>query len=167
MKNAVQRAIYFAAERHGGQEYGDGVPYMTHLACVMHILHAYRAPEHVVVAGVLHDVLEDTDTKLWEVEALFGPEVARLVLAVTNPVGGNRKERHAIQYPKIRAAGDEAIMVKLADRIANVSSGGKIGMYHKEKEAFRAALYHDNPITDPSQLWNLQDMWDELDRLLT
>lgn len=166
MKNTIQKAIYFAAKKHGNQMYGDDAPYIVHLACVMHILHAYKAPEHVIVAGVLHDVLEDTNTTYEEIVEVFGTKVANLVHAVTNPKEGTRKEKHAIQYPKIREVGDEAIMVKLADRIANVSSGGKNGMYQKEKEAFRAALYHNNAPTDPSQLWNLQDMWGELDRLL-
>ncbi len=155
----VQQAIHFAAKKHGDQKYGDGVPYMTHLMAVMSVLYRYRAMEYVIVAGILHDVLEDTDTTYEEIDALFGDAVAQIVLAVTNPKEGTRKEKHAIQYPKIREAGEKAVMVKLADRIANVSSGGKLGMYQRERDLFRLQLHDKNH-------WTLESMWNELEDLL-
>jgi (p)ppGpp synthase/HD superfamily hydrolase len=111
----------------------------------------------VLTASWLHDVVEDTPTKLKEVEEMFGPEVARLVHAVTNEDGPNRKTRHALTYPKIREAGDKAIQLKLADRIANVESGGNlVGMYRKEFEDFRRALYTTGQAEDMWQhLWQL------------
>jgi hypothetical protein len=84
--------------------------------------------------------------------------VARLVHAVTNEPGQNRRARHAATYPKIREAGDNAITLKLADRIANVEAGGNlVGMYKKEHEDFKRALY------TPGQA---EEMWAHLNQLL-
>jgi (p)ppGpp synthase/HD superfamily hydrolase len=89
---------------------------------------------------------------------MFGEEVARLVHAVTNEPGPNRKQRGMATYPKIRDAGDCAVALKLADRIANVEMGGKlVAMYAKEYEDFRRALY------TPGQN---EPMWAHLDSLL-
>ena len=67
------------------------------------------------MASWLHDVVEDTETKLKEVEEMFGPEVARLVSAVTNEDGPNRKVRHALTYPKIREAGEKNAKARRAE----------------------------------------------------
>lgn len=158
----IQKALHYAAMKHGDQKYGDGVPYMTHIASVVSLLHEYNAPVIVIAAGALHDVLEDTDTTYDELNIEFGPHIADLVLAVTNPKEGNRKEKHAIQYPKILQYGQYAIMVKLADRLANVLSGGKVGMYRKEHEEFKKVLKDG----DKFQSYSVARMWTELDELL-
>jgi len=154
----IQKALYFAAKKHGDQKYSD-MPYMVHIACVMSVLQRYKAREDVIVAGILHDVLEDTDTTYEEIDNLFGDRVAKLVLAVTNPKEGSRKQKHEIQYPKIREAGVWAVQVKLADRIANAGSGGKLGMYQREHETFRKHLYDRGDIM-------IQAMWNELEEIV-
>jgi (p)ppGpp synthase/HD superfamily hydrolase len=166
-------ALRFAANQHAGQKYGGiegltGYPYIHHCASVVIILQQFGVTdEDVLVAGALHDVLEDTDTPSWEIEKAFGPRVARIVELVSNPhqmvrfYGHTeyymeheswdtaediielrtltRKEKHFIQYPKI-ATDEGAVLVKLGDRIANVETGGKIEMYRKEYEYFRSTL---------------------------
>jgi (p)ppGpp synthase/HD superfamily hydrolase len=80
-------ALSFAAERHGRQlRKGSGVPYITHPVLVAETL-AYHYPQSpdLIIAGLLHDVVEDTDTSLELVEEEFGSNVARLVEAVTKP----------------------------------------------------------------------------------
>ena len=155
----LRHVKFFAAVKHAGQAYGSGLPYTHHLAAVEQVLRRFNiADENLLIAAWLHDVVEDTETKLKEVEEMFGPEVARLVHAVTNEDGPNRKTRHALTYPKIREAGENAIRLKLADRIANVESGGNlVGMYKKEHEDFKRALYTAN---------QAEDMWEHLNALL-
>lgn len=155
----LRHVKFFAAVKHAGQTYGSGLPYTHHLAAVEQVLRRFNiTDESLLTASWLHDVVEDTETKLKEIEEMFGPEVARLVHAVTNEDGPNRKTRHALTYPKIREAGDKAIRLKLADRIANVESGGNlIGMYKKEYDDFRRALYTPN---------QAEDMWAHLDSIL-
>lgn len=167
-------ARLFATWKHQGQYY-QGLPYTHHLMAVeavlrkfgptgtrtgMLSLHSFEEMEDRVMlcAGWLHDIIEDTGTKAKEIVELFGEDVGDLVVAVTDVVAENRKARKALTYPKIREAGRFAVRLKLADRIANVEAGGKLGgMYKKEHEDFRRALY------TPTEN---EDMWNHLNMLL-
>lgn len=149
---------FFVTVKHAGQTY-CGMPYTHHLADVYGqiVRFGYQDDEVIAVASVLHDVVEDTDTKLKEIREMFGDEVADIVGRVTNEPGENRKVRSALTYPKIRG-NPKAVIVKLADRIANVSRGGSlVEMYKKEYEDFRRALY------TPGQC---DEMWVCLDGLM-
>lgn len=161
----VERARKFAAEAHGGQTYGEGIPYVTHLDAVHAVAERLKAPEAVKTAAHLHDVLEDTPVTREELATHFGEEVAGLVAAVSNGTEPNRKERHAATYPRIMAAGPNARLLKLCDRIANVTASkgpgkyaaGKLAMYRKEHEGFKAAL------KVPGEH---EAAWNELERLV-
>ena len=75
----IKKALDFAFEAHKeGKRKGTDVPYIVHLHDVMKFLMYEEAPEHVVIAGILHDVLEDTD-KTKEDLAQFGDEVLKLI----------------------------------------------------------------------------------------
>lgn len=158
-------AKFFAAVKHGNQQYSSGLPYTHHLAQVEAVLRRFgHTRDHfdpsdmdLLEAAWLHDVVEDTTTKLKEISEMFGDKVAELVGAVTNEPGPNRKTRHALTYPKIRKTPD-AIILKLADRIANVEAGGKlVEMYQKEYEDFKRNLYTPGIC---------EEMWKHLDGLL-
>ena len=76
----LERALRWAAECHGGQTRRCGaVPYFEHVVGVALILDRLGFAEDVVVAGLLHDVVEDTEATLDDVRARFGPIVADLV----------------------------------------------------------------------------------------
>jgi len=168
-KQFVEEARAFARGAHRGQTYGDGSSYFgTHLADVANVLEefgftAVEFPE-IMAAGWLHDVVEDTPCSLDSVHGAFGPVVADIVWRVTE--GTNRRERHERTYPKLNANRD-AVIVKLADRIANVrrsvkatSKEGKLDMYQKEWLEFQAALRIDSDAREVP-------LWLELDRLLS
>ena len=73
-------AIVFAAKAHKGQvRKGTDVDYITHPMEVLQILTQMGADGNLLIAGVLHDVVEDTDVTLDEVRELFGDDVATLV----------------------------------------------------------------------------------------
>lgn len=151
-----QAARAFAIERHGDQRYGDGAPYSTHLAAAVEVLHrfGYGDDPQLVCAAWLHDVVEDTPTTRDEVAAYFGDEVAALVWAVSNEPGKNRAERASKTYPKI-AATPRAIIVKLADRIANVEASKRsrrdlYAMYRREWPKFETSLRNPD---GPSAMW--------------
>ena len=155
MMDPLRHVKFFAATKHAGQKYGDGQPYTVHLAAVEEVLRRFPiesrdlrgqsasldvSVDDLLEAAWLHDVVEDTNTTLAEVEGMFGPRVAALVWAVTNEPGPNRRARHALTYPKIRAQRG-ATLLKLADRIANVEAGGKlVEMYCKEYVDFTKGL---------------------------
>ncbi|UCH27301.1 MAG: HD domain-containing protein [Trueperaceae bacterium] len=82
-----QEALFYAATHHAGQlRKGTAIPYITHPLIVAETL-AYHYPgrHDLILAGVLHDVIEDTESTFAEVEARFGTGVAHLVAAVTKP----------------------------------------------------------------------------------
>lgn len=153
----LRHVKFFAATKHAGQHYGM-LPYTHHLAAVEGVLRRFGFDQiDMLEAAWLHDVVEDTETKLKEVEEMFGSRVASLVGAVTNESGPNRKIRAALTYPKIRECSG-AVALKLADRIANVENGGKlVAMYKKEYEDFRRGLHSQGEYSP---------MWDHLDSLM-
>lgn len=142
-----------------GQMYGV-LPYTHHLAAVESVLREFgETRAELLTAAWLHDIVEDTDVKIRDVEENFGEAVAHLVAGVTSEPGPNRKTKVALTLPKTREAGVDAIRLKLADRIANVRTGGaSLGMYVKEYPSFRHALY--------SQGSGNGKLWEELDRLM-
>lgn len=130
---AFRQALRFALDYHTGQtRAGTSVPYIVHPVAVGETL-AYHYPDHheLVVAGVLHDVVEDTDATLEHVARRFGPTVTRLVDAVTkpehvpdlpdDPVARWQLKRDA-QLAKLAAADDDAHRLKAADALANLRS---------------------------------------------
>src|SRR5919106_6968513 len=77
-------ALAFADQRHAGQlREIDDLPFVTHPLEVACLLHEAGYSDEVVAAGVLHDVLEDTDAERGDIETRFGRRVAELVDAVT------------------------------------------------------------------------------------
>ena len=78
------RALALAARAHRRQvRKGSDVPYIHHPVSVAFILQRHGFPEDLVLAGLLHDVVEDCDVAIADLEAAFGAEVARLVAAVS------------------------------------------------------------------------------------
>lgn len=165
--NLVTQAKIIATQKHvldNHQLYGF-VPYTHHLFDVVDVLDDFGFFDEIIqAAAILHDIIEDTrgkpnEMKKRDVEEMFGDKVADLVWAVTSEEGPNRKVRNALTYPKIRAAGVRATALKLADRIANVSSGGNAyEMYKKEHSDFRHALYRQ----DDDDLFDMQQHLDQL-----
>jgi len=149
-----------ALEAHEDQLYGE-LPYIVHLYAVEMVLRRFGiTDERLLVSAYLHDVLEDTNYEPGNIRWLFGEEVLEIVEAVTEPDTGTRKERHAATYPKIRNHPDARIL-KLADRIANVESGGKTDMYRKEHMDFHTALCKNTWISEKES-----SMWLHLNSLL-
>ena len=110
-------------------------------------------PSFVSDVAWLHDVLVVTDVTRDELAAEFGEWVAGAVELLSDPEGKNRKERKAklhdrlSKLDKTRVDERAALLIKAADRLANVRScretgnDGLLGMYRKEQDAFRAAVY--------------------------
>lgn len=161
MREQEKIAIRIATEAHAGQKYGDA-PFITHPAAVAREASYWNFPSVVRVAAWLHDVLEDTElTERALRENGVSEEVILLVKAVTDEPGKNRKERHLRTYPKIKKAGENAIALKLCDRIANVraclenGNEGLFKMYRKEHEEFKEALHEPGNLTHP---WLMLDI---------
>lgn len=139
----ILNARRFAHKYHGDQKYSQEFPYTMHLQATESVLLRFGITDpELRAAAWLHDVLEDTTATYENVALFFGDRIADIVSAVTEPKGGNRKWRHEQTYPRIRESAD-AVIVKLADRIANVeASGNKFYMYVKEYPEFKNQLWH-------------------------
>lgn len=114
----LRTAVAFAGRKHGVQQRPTGRPYMEHLleALEVAVTGARLSDRDVLVAIVLHDVLEDTSGTEGEVARRFGPEVAAMVRWVTKPRGGSKADYLA----SLAKAPPRAVLVKLSDRVSNV-----------------------------------------------
>lgn len=153
-----KEARMVSIQAHGNQTYDEIFPYKKHLDDVVDVLKRFGFTGKYIVAGYLHDIIEDTALSYNKVKRVFGLEVAEMVYCVTDELGRNREEKKAKTLPKT-ASNPSAIILKLADRIANIEHGGKIDMYKKEYAQFREALYDNTPE-------DAKPMWLTLERLL-
>ncbi len=122
----VNRAYRFSELSHRGQQRASGEPYLSHPLEVAGLLVNFKMDVTTVTAGLLHDVLEDTDATKDDLEREFGREIAELVDGVTK-IGklafSSREERQAENFRKmvVAMAHDlRVLMIKLADRLHNM-----------------------------------------------
>lgn len=141
------QAREFAVIAHDGQTYGPEEPYTVHLDDVAALVGDDDTKKTI---AYLHDVVEDTPVPLAVVKEAFGPFVAECVSILTDAPGKNRKDRKAASHAKlakVELSHYAALVVKVADRTANVEAcvrkgnDGLLQMYRREQEAFRAAAY--------------------------
>jgi (p)ppGpp synthase/HD superfamily hydrolase len=113
-------ALAFADQRHAGQTRDiDDLPFVTHPVEVACLLHEAGYQDEVVAAGVLHDVLEDTDAERSDLVSRFGPRVAELVEAVSDdPTIEDDTERKAALRRQVAGAGECAAVVFAADKVS-------------------------------------------------
>ena len=118
------RAVAFAADRHRFQRRKDeeASPYINHPIQVAEVLaiEAGVDDEATLIAALLHDTVEDTETTIEEIEERFGPAVARIVAEVTDDTTLPRNERRRIQLERAGVASNAAKLVKIADKISNI-----------------------------------------------
>ena len=120
----IQKAIIFAALKHEGQKRkGTEIPYIVHPMEVMQILTAIGCREGVVIAGILHDTLEDTDATPEEIKELFGADVLSIVQGESEDKSKTWKERKAATIEHLKtSAGVESKIVCFADKLSNIRS---------------------------------------------
>jgi (p)ppGpp synthase/HD superfamily hydrolase len=116
----TRAALDFAAREHAGQTRDiDSIPFVTHPVEVACLLHEAGYSDEVVAAGVLHDVIENTDVDRSELAGRFGGEVATLVAAVSDdPAIGDRAERKAALREQVAQAGEYAAAIFAADKVS-------------------------------------------------
>lgn len=135
----LHKAVRMATKAHRKQDRdGDApLPYVTHPMEVLAITRYMGdvVDEDVLCAAVLHDLLEETDTTLGDIEKKFGERVAGLVKQLTRqePDAASTegmsetelwKVRNALMMKEIEGMGDEAKVIKLADRYSNLKTAG-------------------------------------------
>ncbi|MGF6809553.1 guanosine-3',5'-bis(diphosphate) 3'-pyrophosphohydrolase [Paraburkholderia sp. Clong3] len=122
--NIVINAIAFAADKHRNQRRkdADASPYINHPIALADVLanEGDIEDEDVLVAAILHDTIEDTETTLSELAEQFGHTVAGIVLEVTDDKSLPKGERKRLQVEHASHISGQAKLVKLADKICNL-----------------------------------------------
>ena len=127
-RNNIKKAYDFVVEKHKTQFRKSGEPYVQHLIETAYTVAKLQGGPSTIIAAFLHDVVEDTDVTIEEVEALFGSDVSHLVEAVTKI---QRMQLNRIDEEEFEAEGHRkifiamakdirVIIVKLADRLHNM-----------------------------------------------
>jgi GTP pyrophosphokinase len=133
----VEKAYVYSAKVHQGQVRLSGLPYLSHPLEVAYLLTRMKMDVISVVAGLLHDTIEDTDVELSEIEQLFGKETANIVDGLTKISKIQFNSTEELQAENIRkmilamTTDIRVIMVKLADRLHNMRT---LGFHNAEKQ---------------------------------
>lgn len=124
----IKTAYIFSMEAHGIQKRASGVPYFNHPAEVAKMLAEFKMDSQTIATGLLHDVLEDTNVSVEELEEIFGSEIAFLVQGVTKLSKINYASSKAHQSENFRkfifaiAADIRVLIIKLVDRLHNMQT---------------------------------------------
>ena len=118
----LNEAIAYAVNQHrDGLRKGTTMPYIVHPLEVMHILEVMTGDKHLMAAGVLHDVVEDTDATLDDIFVKFGDDVGALVTGHTEQHKEDpweKRKKEALAH--LAAADEREQMLVLADKLANM-----------------------------------------------
>jgi len=120
------RAYKYSDAAHAGQVRHSGEPYVSHCIEVARILADLQLDTATVTSGLLHDIVEDTDITVEDIEREFGSEIAQIVDGLTkiaNLPMSSREERQVENYRKLLlsiAKDARVILIKLADRLHNM-----------------------------------------------
>ena len=130
----VDYAIYFSTKAHNGQKRKSepDVDMIFHPFTVGMILQRAGANTNAVIAGILHDIVEDTKYSLEDVSKEFGEEIANIVFEVSENKSLNWKERKIDAINKIKTASLEGKLVECADKINNLET--LYALYKEEGE---------------------------------
>ncbi|QID33663.1 RelA/SpoT family protein [Pampinifervens florentissimum] len=163
----VKKALEFVEEKHAGQFRKSGEPYVVHPVEVAIILAELGMDRDTVVAGLLHDVLEDTETTYEELKENFGKDVADIVEGVTKLGKIHFKDvetQKAENYRKLILAFSKdlrVIFVKLADRLHNMKT---LQFFPREKQVriAKETLEVYVPIANRLGLWRIKTELEDL-----
>lgn len=151
--------LSFAAKAHGTQKTPHGLPYLTHISCVvMEVIHACekssldeKKADFAITCALLHDVIEDTDITYDDLYTKFSPDIADGVEALTkDKTLSSKQEQMRDSIERLLTQPYEVQMVKLADRITNLGTpppswdNEKIKSYAKESSFILSCLRNSN-----------------------
>jgi len=142
----VEAALEYARALHLGQRRkADGAPFISHPSEVTVLLSAAGAPDDVVAAGALHDVIEKTPATAFDLRRRFGSKVAALVVAVSEDesIHGYSARKAALRA-QLDSADDDALMVFAADKISKARElrRGPATLALRRRKDRRRRLHH-------------------------
>lgn len=125
MSLVVQKARNLAKDRHAGLHLFNAAksPAIIHIAEVAKYVEDHGGSEKMIAAAWLHDIVEDTEVTLKDIESLFGPEVAALVDGLTDPADFAPlplDKRKPLQADRLKQKSDDVKRIKICDQLSNV-----------------------------------------------
>ena len=140
----AQAALEFASARHADQYREiDDAPFIVHPIEVGSLLHADGQPDEVIAAGLLHDLLEKTQTTGAELQRRFGASIARLVESVSDdPSIDDYESRKRELRDRVAHAGSNTVAIFTADKISKVRELALLPTSSLDETTTRAKLAH-------------------------
>lgn len=164
--NNITQAYLFAKKKHNNQMRLTGEPYLTHPCAVTKILAQLNSEPNTLMAGLLHDMLEDTPTTIEELTELFGQDVAYLVYRVTKLTGiaFHKSKGQADNQQKMflaMARDIRVVIIKIADRLHNMQT---LGAMPREKQIriAKETLEIHAPLTHRLGLFQIKSQLEDL-----
>ncbi len=157
----VRQAFAFAVECHAGQRRMSGEPYVTHPIASALILAELGIDPTAICAALLHDVPEDTEGSLADIEERFGPEVARLVDGVTklgkfSTLSHEQQQAENIRKMFLAMAEDiRVVLIKLADRLHNMRTLAALPP-EKQQRIARQTMEIYAPLAERLGIWQIK-----------
>lgn len=167
-RTLIEEAYVLAKKAHAHQTRKSGLPYILHpLAVALIVVKEMRQRnKEIVCAALLHDVVEDTEYSIWDIQEMFGDEIMFLVAAVTKP---NKEQEDNFKHILSSVQGDVRVLIlKLSDRLHNMRTlssmrpekqwkiasetqfffaplAGRLGLYKMKSELENLAFKYLNP----------------------
>ncbi|MEX3622557.1 HD domain-containing protein [Viridibacillus arvi] len=157
----LEKVITFADNAHHGQKRATGEPFITHPVAVCEILLEYKADITSLISALLHDVVEDTDITIREIQLKFGKQVATIVEGLTKVEKGllEKEEYSAINTEKLLTASILDIrvaVIKIADRLHNMRTLS-IKKVEKKIPYANETIIFFAPLAERLGLYRIQD----------
>lgn len=145
----IKKAIYYTKKYHGTQKRKSGEPYYTHPIEVANIASDYMFDRDLIIAALLHDVIEDTDVSLNQIELIFGSEVAKIVDGVTNIKCNFLLSKEEFFYKiarfnttkKSTNLNKKIMLIKTIDRLHNMRTIKYLDSIDKQKKLAKETLH--------------------------
>lgn len=164
----IRRALALAEQAHRSQTRASGEPYLAHATAVADVLAGLRMDHETLAAAILHDVVEDTDISLTDIEAVCGAAVAHLVDGLTkmNAIGEYQASEQNPKKEQVKAeslrklllamAEDvRVVLIKLADRVHNMRTLKHLPA-HKQQRIARETLDIYAPLANRLGIWHIK-----------
>ena len=166
-RKVITKAFNFAADAHRGMRRKSGEPYIYHPLAVASIVHSeIGLGVKSITAALLHDVVEDTDISLEEIENAFGPKIASIIDGLTKISGvfDNKSSLQAENFRKmlITLSDDvRVILIKLADRLHNMRTLESMPR-HKQIKIAGETIYLFAPLAHRLGLYSIKSEMEDL-----
>jgi len=119
----INKAIYWARKYHGEQKRKSGEPYYSHPLEVAYMISEHKLKTDVIVASVLHDIIEDTEVTVKMIQGTFGERIAEMVDRLTRDrPDGTKLSVEEILNNAYHLRDKEVLLIKLFDRLHNIQT---------------------------------------------